>query len=146
MKHAILWTGLLVASAPIWPGAARAAEPAPPAKPSSFEQSAERTLTGQLVTLPQGPVVAVMRLNVFPAGFKGPLHKQPYQRYAYVLSGRLRVTYDDPKLVREFGPGEMIVEGVDQWHWVEPVGPGGVRVLTIDQTPPGAPNVVIKQP
>jgi len=143
MRHAILTAGVLAAVALGWPAASYAAEPA---KPSSTEQRADHTLTGQPVTLPQGPVVAIMRLNFFPAGFKGPLHKQPYQRYAYVISGRLRVTYDDPKLVREFGPGEMIVEGVDQWHWVEPVGPEGVKVLTIDQTPPGAPNVVIKQP
>jgi quercetin dioxygenase-like cupin family protein len=85
-----------------------------------------------------------MRISEFPAGFHGPVHKQPYPRYAYLMSGRLRVTYDDQKVVKEFTAGDFMVEGIDQWHSVEAIGPEAVKVLVIDQTPPGAPNVVIK--
>ena len=119
----------------------RAAEPA---RPTSSEVSFERTVTGQPVVLPQGPVKVSVRVSEFPAGFHGPVHKQPYARYAYILSGHLRVTYEDPKIVKEFGPGEVMIEGIDQWHSVEPVGAEGVKVMVIDQTPPGAANVVIK--
>ena len=123
-----------------------AARAAGPAQPTSTAVSFDRTITGQPVVLPQGPVKVEVRVSEFPAGFKGPVHKQPYARYAYILSGRLRVTYEDTKLVKEFGPGEAMIEGIDQWHWVEPVGADGVKVLVIDQTPPGAANVVIRPP
>ena len=128
---------LLAAALPL---AAHAA----PAQPTSTSLPFDATVTGQPVVLPQGPVHVEFRVSEFPAGFKGPVHKQPYARYAYILSGRLRVHYEDGGLVKEFGPGEAMVEGIDQWHWVEPVGSEGVRVLVVDQTPPGAANVVIR--
>jgi quercetin dioxygenase-like cupin family protein len=135
----LLVLAVTVASAHLSP--AQAAEPAKaPASGTVFDH----TITGQPLILPQGPVAVAMRVSEFPAGFHGPVHKQPYPRYAYVLSGRLRVTYDDQKVVREFGPGELMVEGVDQWHSVEAVGPEAVKVMVIDQTPPGAQNVVIR--
>jgi len=124
--------------------AAAAVAAAAPAPMTSTAMKFERTITGQPVTLPQGPVAVEVRLAEFPAGFKGPVHKQPYARYAYILSGRLRVHYEDGGPVKEFGPGEAMVEGIDQWHWVEPVGPEGVKVRVVDQTPPGAANVVIR--
>jgi quercetin dioxygenase-like cupin family protein len=117
---------------------------AQPTKATSTAIQFDHTLTGQPVTLPQGPVHVEIRVSEFPAGFKGPVHKQPYARYAYILSGRLRVHYEDGAVVKEFGPGEAMVEGIDQWHWVEPVGDKGVKVLVVDQTPPGAANVVIR--
>ena len=113
-------------------------------KPASVSSTFDRTLTGQPLSLPQGPVTVTVRVNEFPAGAPLPVHRQPYPRYAYIISGRLRVTYVDEKLVREFGPGEVMIEGVDQWHFVEAVGPEGVKVMTIDQTPPGKGNVELR--
>jgi quercetin dioxygenase-like cupin family protein len=134
MKLLVVALGLAVAA----PAAAE------PAKATSTALQFDRTLTGQPVTLPQGPVTVEMRVSEFPAGFKGPLHKQPYARLAYILAGRLRVHYEVGGVTKEFGPGEAMVEGIDQWHWVEPIGPEGVKVLVIDQTPPGVANVVIR--
>jgi quercetin dioxygenase-like cupin family protein len=133
MQKAILALGLSIA-----------AVAAPVAQAWAADATFDRTLTGQPVVLPQGPVTVAMRVAEFPAGFHGPVHKQPYARYAYILSGRLRVSYDEQKVTKEFGPGELMVEGIDQWHSVETVGPDPVKVMVIDQTPPGAPNVVIK--
>jgi quercetin dioxygenase-like cupin family protein len=133
MKKTILALGLAVATAIAAPGLARAAE-----------VTFDRTLTGQPVVLPQGPVTVAIRVSDFPANFHGPMHKQPFARYAYILAGHLRVTYEDTGLVKEFGPGDAMVEGIDQWHFVETLGGEGVKVLVVDQTPPGAPNVVIR--
>jgi quercetin dioxygenase-like cupin family protein len=114
-------------------------------KPTSAPASTfDRTLTGQPLVLPQGPVTVTFRISEFPAGARLPVHKQPYQRYAYIISGRLRATYIDEKVVKEFGPGEVMVEGVDQWHFVEAVGPENVKVMTIDQTPPGKAAVELQ--
>jgi len=126
--------------------AAVALAAAAPAQPTSSAVKFDQTITGQPVILPQGPVAVEVRVSEFPAGFKGPVHKQPYARYAYILSGRLRVHYEDGGVTKEFGQGEAMIEGIDQWHWVEPVGSEGVKVLVIDQTPPGAANVVIRRP
>jgi quercetin dioxygenase-like cupin family protein len=133
MKKTILALGLAVATAVAAPGLARAAE-----------VTFDRTLTGQPVVLPQGPVTVAIRVSDFPANFHGPMHKQPFARYAYILAGHLRVTYEDSGLVKEFGPGDAMVEGIDQWHFVETLGGESVKVLVVDQTPPGAPNVVIR--
>jgi quercetin dioxygenase-like cupin family protein len=124
--------------------AASPALAAEPAKPTSVGGAFDRTVTGQPLVLPQGPVTVTFRVNDFPAGARLPVHRQPYQRYAYILSGRLRVTYVDENLVKEFGPGEVMVEGVNQWHFVEAVGPENVKVMTIDQTPPGKANVELR--
>jgi quercetin dioxygenase-like cupin family protein len=143
MQKAILALGLSMAAAAAPLAHALAAEPAP-APVLSPAITVEQTLTGQPVVLPQGAVAVAMRLAEFPAGFQGPVHKQPYARYAYVLSGRLRVNYEEQKVTKEFGPGAFMVEGIDQWHSVETIGPAPVKLLVIDQTPPGAASVVIK--
>jgi quercetin dioxygenase-like cupin family protein len=104
--------------------------------------STQTTTTGQPVALPQGPVqVSAVTIEI-PAGGKLPLHQHPYQRFAYVLSGRLRVTYVDAKITREVGPGDFLVEAVGQTHFGEALGSEPVKLLVIDQTPPGKVNTV----
>jgi quercetin dioxygenase-like cupin family protein len=116
----------------------------PPVKLSSTKQTFDRTITGQALVLPKGPITVTVQLATFPAGFSGPWHKQPYPRYAYILSGRLRVIYEDSGLVREFGPGAAMAEGIDQWHRVDVVGAGDVKILVVDQAPPGVSNVIVR--
>jgi quercetin dioxygenase-like cupin family protein len=113
-------------------------------KISTVKQSFDHTITGQAVVLPKGPVAVTILASTFPAGFHGPWHKQPYPRYAYILSGRLRVTYEESGLVREFGHGEAMAEGIDQWHRVDAIGPDDVKILVIDQAPPGVSNVLVR--
>ena len=75
-----------------------------------------------------------------PAGFSLPVHRHPHPRYAYVLEGRIRVTNLDAAMAVEYGPGDVIIEARGQWHTGTALGTGPVRLLVIDQTPPGETN------
>jgi quercetin dioxygenase-like cupin family protein len=57
-------------------------------------------------------------------------------------AGRLRVRYEEARLVREFGPGEAVIEAIGQWHEGEVVGAEPVRLIVIDHVPPGETNMV----
>jgi len=70
------------------------------------------------------------------------MHKHPWPRTVYVERGRIRVRYESPALVRELGPGEAVVEGIDQWHDAQAVGQGPVRLIIVDHVPPGRTNLV----
>lgn len=102
------------------------------------------TNTGQPILLPQGPAqVTVVRVEI-PAGASLPVHKHPHPRYAVVLEGRIRVTNLDTGVVVEYGPGEVIIEARGQWHTGTALGTELVRLLVIDQTPPGETNTVLR--
>jgi quercetin dioxygenase-like cupin family protein len=125
-----------------------AAEPAavPPASSAAAAVTllarASTTVTGQPLGVPDGPWEVAISASELPAGGVLPMHKHPWPRYAYVERGRLRVRYEAAGLVREFGPGDAVIEAVDQWHEGEVVGPDPVRLILLDQLPPGATNVV----
>ncbi len=125
-----------------------AAEPAaaPPASSAAAAVTllarASTTVTGQPLGIPEGPWEVAISASELPAGGALPMHKHPWPRYAYVERGRLRVRYEAAGLVREFGPGDAVIEAVDQWHEGEVVGPDPVRLILLDQLPPGATNVV----
>ncbi len=98
------------------------------------------TVTGQALVAPAEPFEIVVTRVELPAGGVLPMHRHPWQRIAYVESGRIRVAYEGGREV-EVGPGEAIVEAVDVWHEGRAVG-GPVRIVVIDQVPPGGTNVV----
>jgi quercetin dioxygenase-like cupin family protein len=62
-----------------------------------------------------------------------------------VLQGRLKVSTGDGSRSFEYGPGDVIVEMLDAWHYGETLGSETVKLLVIDQTPPGETNTVLKQ-
>ena len=105
---------------------------------------ASTTITGQPLALPPAPWEAVMSVSDLPPGGALPMHKHPWPRYAYVERGRLSVTYEAAGLTREFGPGEAVVEAIDQWHEGRVVGTEPVRLILFDQVPRGATNVVVR--
>ena len=70
------------------------------------------------------------------------MHKHPWPRYALVESGRIRVRYEAAGVERIFGPGEAVIEAIDQWHEGAVVGSEPVRLLVIDHVPPGQTNLV----
>jgi quercetin dioxygenase-like cupin family protein len=125
---------------------APAGQPAPTAPPSPAAiiplLRASTTITGQPLAVPDRPWEIAISASELPAGGVLPMHKHPWPRYAYVERGRLRVRYEAAGLVREFGPGEAVIEAVDQWHEGEAIGPEPVRLIVLDQLPPGATNVV----
>ncbi|HYE47706.1 MAG TPA: cupin domain-containing protein [Caulobacter sp.] len=104
------------------------------------------TNTGQPIPGPSGPVEVTVSRVTIPAGTSLPVHKHPFQRLAYVESGRIRVSNLDTGASIEFKPGDTIVEARDQWHTGTALGDTPVVLLVIDQTPPGAANTVRKEP
>jgi quercetin dioxygenase-like cupin family protein len=123
------------------------------ATPAAADQEAVRvdevlrsttTSTGQPITLPPPGAEVVASLYTIAAGARLPVHKHPYTRYAYVLSGRLRVVEEATGEAFEFGPGDFVIEMTDAWHWGSNPGEEPLRLLVIDQTEPGTPNTVLK--
>lgn len=119
-----------------------AAQPAAVSKPLSVQQ---KTLSGQPIALPQGPVEVTLSETVVPAGGAIAPHKHPYPRYAYVVSGRLKVTNLVTGTVAEVKAGELAIDAIDQWHEAAVVGDEPVRMLVIDQAPPGIVNTVRRE-
>jgi len=103
---------------------------------------ASATVTGQPLGALPSPGEAVISTSLIPAGGLLPMHKHPWPRYVYVDRGRLSVRYEASGLVRAFGPGEGVVEAVDEWHEGRVIGTEPVRLIVFDQVPPGQTNVV----
>ena len=140
---------LLAATAILFAAGAQAGGDAasPPAsRPGANVSVVERTrttLTGQSFEVPDGPLEVVVSVAEIPPGGALPMHRHPWPRIAYVQSGRLRVA-EAAGLVREFGPGDAAVEAIDQWHEGEVVGDAPVRLIVVDQVPPGRSNVIAR--
>lgn len=116
-------------------------EPPPSAATTTLARTA-RSITGQPISLPPAPFEVVFSRTVLPPGGLLPMHKHPWPRYALVESGRIRVRYEAAGIDREFGPGDALIEAVDQWHEGAVVGSDPVRLLVIDHVPPGQTNMV----
>ncbi len=101
-------------------------------------------MTGQPLGVPEPGYETVIARSELPPGGILPMHKHPWPRYAYVLRGRLRVAYEESGLVREFGPGEAVIEAIDQWHEGRVVGDEPVTLVVLDHVPPGRTNVVTR--
>ena len=104
------------------------------------------TNTGQPILAPEGPLTLTVSRVTIPAKASLPIHKHPFQRYAYVESGSVTVRNLDTGTSVEFKPGSTIVEARDQWHTGTAMGDQPVVLLVIDQTPPGQANTVRKDP
>lgn len=115
-----------------------------PAAAVTVAMRSATTVTGQPLSSPESPFEAVISRSELPAGGVLPIHRHPWPRYAYVLQGRLRVSYEESGLVREFGPGEAVAEALDQWHEGRVLGDEPVTLIVFDQVPPGRTNVVTR--
>jgi quercetin dioxygenase-like cupin family protein len=138
MKHIALIAALALAA---WPAAAQ--EETVTVTPLN---SAATTNSGQPIVLPQGALEVSVSRVVIPAGTTLPVHKHPYPRYAHVEAGRILVMNVETGDETEYGPGGFIVEAIDQWHTGVAIGPREVRLLVIDQHPPGEANTVARNP
>jgi quercetin dioxygenase-like cupin family protein len=143
-SRSIALLSLLCAGCAVAPAeGGRVRPPAPGATVTLLARSAT-TVTGQSLATPETPFEAVISRSQLPPGGVLPMHKHPWPRYAYVMSGRLRVSYEESGLVREFGPGEAVIEAIDQWHMGEVIGDRPVVLIVFDQVPPGRSNVVTR--
>lgn len=107
-------------------------------------RSSTVTSTGQPITLPQKNVEVAASIYEIAPGAVLPVHKHPFARYAYVLSGTLEVTNVDTGRSDVFRTGDFVIEMIDQWHKGANIGSDMVRLLVIDQTETGAPVTVLK--
>jgi quercetin dioxygenase-like cupin family protein len=140
MRKPVLSAAVLLAGAAA--GAAASLQSPPSGAAVTVLDRTTTTATGQDIRLPQGPVEVVVSRTEIPAGGMLPMHKHPWPRYAYVESGRLQVHWERAGITREFGPGDVVVEAIDEWHEGAALGEVPVKLIVLDQVPPGASNVV----
>jgi quercetin dioxygenase-like cupin family protein len=112
--------------------------------PRQAHLSGTTTNSGQPIKPPQGNVEVVAWLYDIPVGTRLPVHKHPFQRYAYVLSGTLRVSDAENSRTFDYKAGDFIVEMVDGWHYGANIGKVPVRLLVIDQVEPGRANSIVR--
>jgi len=124
-------------------GAADAEERLPAEQVTEIARTT-KTATGQPIALPQGPLEVVASIYTLAPGLRLPEHKHPFQRYAYVLEGELMVQQTGSSS-RIYRAGEFVVESVDSWHYGATVGGAPVKLLVIDQSPPGA-EITVDRP
>jgi len=127
---------LLLSAAP-----ALAEEVTPPVVVTPVMKSAV-TATGQPIQLPQKDAEVQVSTYDIPPGAKLPVHKHPFPRYAYVLSGRIEVTNTEAGTVAIYETGGFIIEAVGQWHKASNIGTEPVKLLVIDMIEAGQNNVV----
>lgn len=106
----------------------------------------DATLSGQPIRAPAGDLRVTVSQAVIPAGGRLAAHKHPYPRVVNVLAGRLEITNLDTGQTRDAVAGDWMVDAVDQWHEAVVVGDEPVRLLTIDQAPPGAAVTIPRNP
>lgn len=100
------------------------------------------TISGQPIVLPQKNAEVVVANYEIAPGASLPVHKHPFPRYAYVLSGTLQVTNTETGKDAVYETGAFIVEAVGQWHKGANIGKDPVKLLVIDMIEQGQNNVV----
>lgn len=123
-----------------------AAQPALAQPTQTLVAKLDSTLGGQPIVAPGGGLRVTVSEALIPVGGRLPQHKHPYLRIGHVLSGRLKVTNHVTGAVVEIKAGEWVVDPIDQWHEGEAMGDQPVRLLLIDQAPPGAVVTVPRNP
>jgi quercetin dioxygenase-like cupin family protein len=91
------------------------------------------TASSQPIVLPQKDVHVVVTTFAIAKGAKLPEHRHPYERYAYVVAGRLQVTNTETGKSDVYKAGDFIVEAIGQWHKAANIGGGVVKLVVVDQ-------------
>ena len=103
------------------------------------------TSSGQPIVLPQKDAQIVVSIYDVAPDARLPVHKHPYPRYGYVLSGELQVTNMETGQSDTYKPGDFILESVGQWHRAANVGGKPLRLLVIDIVEKGQTNTVLQK-
>ncbi len=103
------------------------------------------TSSGQPIVLPQKDAQVVVSIYDVAPGAMLPVHKHPYPRYGYVLSGELRVTNMETRQNDTYKPGDFILELVGQWHMGANIGGKPLKLLVIDIVEKGQTNTVVRK-
>lgn len=123
---------------------ALAAEP-PPAVTTPLA-TRTTTLSGQPIVAPAGPLQASLAETRLAPGASLPAHRHPYQRYVFVLEGRVEVTNMDTGEITVLDTGDFVAEARGQWHSARVLGDSAARLLAIDETPVGQTNLERRAP
>lgn len=130
---------LLICAAP-----ALAAEPQPVVTTPLATRTT--TLSGQPIVAPAGPLQASLAETRLAPGASLPAHRHPYQRYVYVVEGRVEVTNLDTGEISVLNTGDFVAEARGQWHSARVLGDSAARLLAIDETPQGQSNMERRTP
>ena len=103
------------------------------------------TSSGQPIVLPQKNAQIVVSIYDVAPGARLPVHKHPYPRFGYVLSGELRVTNMETGQNDTYRPGDFILEAVGQWHMGANIGGKPLKLLVIDIVEKGQTNTVVRK-
>lgn len=145
-RHAARACAIILAAcfaAPAFADATAARQPAPATVTPLA--STGRTAAGQPIVLPREDARVIASLYEIAAGATLPVHKHPFPRYAYMLSGELAVTNVETGETVTYRAGDFIVEMVDIWHQGTGIGAEPVRLLVIDQVQGDAPNTLLRR-
>jgi len=102
------------------------------------------TSSGQPIVLPQKDAQIIVSIYDVMPGATLPVHKHPYPRYGYVLSGNLQVTNMETGQIDSYKPGDFIVETVGQWHKGASIGGEPLKLLIIDLVEKGQKATVLQ--
>jgi quercetin dioxygenase-like cupin family protein len=83
--------------------------------------------------LPQKDVRVIVTTFTIAKGATLPEHRHPFERYAYVAAGKLRVTNTETGKSDVYKAGDFIVEAIGQWHKAANIGGGTVKLVVVDQ-------------
>lgn len=117
----------------------------PPAVVVTELLATEVTSTGQPLVLPRANARVIVSEYAIAPGAVLPVHKHPFSRYAVVLEGRLQVSRPGQPGGMVYGPGEVVVEMVDEWHYGTNIGTVPVRLIVVDQVEAGTPTTVLQE-
>lgn len=104
------------------------------------------TSSGQPIVAPPGPLQVTASIIEIGAGQATAEHQHPYPRLGYVLSGRLEVVNLDTGQTKVLETGQFTADPIGQWHLGRALDGKPVRLLVIDETPPGKGNTVPRPP
>jgi quercetin dioxygenase-like cupin family protein len=100
------------------------------------------TSSGQPIVAPSGPLQVTASIVEIGAGRSTPEHRHPFPRLGYVLSGRLEVVNLETGRSKVLETGQFTADPIGQWHLGRALGGKPVRLLVIDETPPGQSNSI----
>ncbi|MBI3676828.1 MAG: cupin domain-containing protein [Proteobacteria bacterium] len=105
----------------------------------------DKTVTGQPVVLPKDAHALVV-LAEFPPGARLPEHKHPYPHYVYVLEGTLTVVNTETGKTFTLKQGDALAEMMNTWHYGINKTAAPVKLLVIDEVPPGVKSNTVPRP
>ena len=98
------------------------------------------TDSGQPIRLPRNDSWILRSVYEIEPGVVLPHHYHPYHRLALVLKGNLAVTNVESGKTVNYGPGDLVVEAVNQTHYGVNTGSSQVYLRVLDMVPKGVEN------